>query len=63
MGTRVPGGGGRGDYAVVPNGLLAFLGSLYKKVAKTTSGTLVYRFERQTARNSFFFLGKTLSLT
>ena len=30
--------------------LLTFLGSLYKEVAKTTSGTLVYRFERQTAR-------------
>ena len=36
-------------YAVVPKGL-TFLGSLYKKSAKTTSGTLVYRFERQTAR-------------
>ena len=38
------------DYGVVPKGLLFFLGSLYKEVAKTTSGTLVYRFERQTAR-------------
>ena len=31
-------------------GLLTFLGSLYKEVAKTTSGTLVYLFERQIAR-------------
>ena len=31
-------------------GLLTFLGSLYKEVTKTTSGTLVYRFKRQTAR-------------
>ena len=38
------------DYEVVPKGLLTFLGSLYKEVTKTTSGTLVYRFERQTAR-------------
>ena len=37
-------------YGVVPKGSLTFLGSLYKEVAKTTSGTLVYRFERQTAR-------------
>ena len=37
-------------YGVVPKGLLTFLGSLYKEAAKTTSGTLVYRFERQTAR-------------
>ena len=37
-------------YGVVPKGLLTFLGSLHKQVAKTTSGTLVYRFERQTAR-------------
>ena len=35
------------QYGVVPKGLLTFLGSLYKVVAKTTSGTLVYRFERQ----------------
>ena len=35
---------------MVPKGFLTFLGSLYKEVAKTTSGTLVYRFERQTAR-------------
>ena len=33
---------------VVPEGLLTFLASLYKEVAKTTE-TLVYRFERQTA--------------
>ena len=41
---------------MVPKGLLTFLGSLYKEVAETTSGTLVYRFERQTARkkNSSF---------
>ena len=37
-------------YGVVPKWLLTFLGSLYKEVAKTTSGTLVYRFERQTHR-------------
>ena len=37
-------------YGVVPKGLLTFLGSLYKEVAKTASRTLVYRFERQTAR-------------
>ena len=35
---------------VVPKGLLTFLGSLYEEIAKTTFGTLVYRFERQTAR-------------
>ena len=34
----------------VPKGLLTFLGSLYKEVAKTTPGTLVCRLERQTAR-------------
>ena len=38
---------------MVPKGLLTFLGSLYKEVAKTTSRTLVYRFERQTARKIF----------
>ena len=37
-------------YGVVPKGLLTFRGSLHREVAKTTSGTLVYRFERQTAR-------------
>ena len=35
----------------VSKGLLTFLGSLYKEVAKTTSGTLLYRLERQTTRN------------
>ena len=34
-------------------GLLTFLGSLYKEVAKPTPGTLVYLFERQTARILF----------
>ena len=34
---------------VVLKQLLAFPGSLYKEDVKTTSGTLVYRFERQTA--------------
>ena len=37
-------------YGVVPKGVLTFLGSLHKEVAKTTSGTLVSRFERQTVR-------------
>ena len=46
-------------YGVVPKGLLTFLGSLYKEIAKTTSGILVYRFERQNARKKFF-LRKTL---
>ena len=41
------------DYGVVPKGLLTFLGSLYKEVAKSTSGTSVYRFERQTARKKY----------
>ena len=31
------------DYGVVPKGLLTLLGSLYKEVAKTTSGTLMSR--------------------
>ena len=39
-------------YGVVPKGLLTFLGTLYREVAKTTSGTLVYCFERQTARKN-----------
>ena len=39
---------------VVPKGLLTFFGSFYKEVAKTTPGTLVYRFERQTARKKIF---------
>ena len=42
-------------YGVVPKGLITFLGSLYKEVAKATSGTLVYRFERQTARKNSSF--------
>ena len=42
--------GGGGAYGVVPKGLLTFLGSLHKEVAKTTAGTLVYRFERQTEK-------------
>ena len=41
-------------YGVVSKRLLTFLCSLYKEVTKTTSGTLVYRFERQTARKKFF---------
>ena len=49
-------------YGVVPKRLLAFLGSLYKEVPKTTSGTLVYRFERQTARKKLF-LREILSST
>ena len=36
-------------YEVVPKGLLTFLDSLYKEGAKTTSGTFMYRFEKQTA--------------
>ena len=39
---------------VVPKGLFTFLGSLYKEVAKTTSGTLLCRVERQTARKKSF---------
>ena len=31
-------------YGVVLKGLLTLLGSLYKEVAKTTPGALVYRF-------------------
>ena len=37
-------------YGVVQKGLLTFLGSLCKEVAKTTPETLVYRFERLTTR-------------
>ena len=37
-------------YGAVSKGSLTFLGSLYKEVAKTTAGTLVYSFERQTTR-------------
>ena len=50
-------------YGVVPKGLLTFLGSLYKEVAKTTSGTLVYRFERHTARKKFLPSKNTVSST
>ena len=39
-------------YGVVPKGLLTFLGNLYKEVAKITSGTVVSRFERETARKN-----------
>ena len=46
-------------YGVVPKGLLTYLGSLYNEVAKTTSGTLVYRFERQTARKKIFLPSKS----
>ena len=42
-------------YRVVPKELLMFLGSLYKEVAKPTSGKLVYRFERHTARKKSSF--------
>ena len=42
----------RGIYGVVPEGLLTFLGSLYKGGAKASPGTLVYRFKRQTARKN-----------
>ena len=41
-------------YGVVPKGLLTFHGSLYKEGMKTTPGTLVYHFERQTTRKKFF---------
>ena len=34
-------------YGVVSKELLTFLGSLYKEVAKTTSGTFMYRFVRK----------------
>ena len=47
-------------YGMVPKGLLIFRGSPYKEVAKTTFGTLVYRFEGQTARKKYFFLRKPL---
>ena len=39
---------------MVSKGLLTFLGSLYKEVVKTTPGTLVDHFERQTTRIFFF---------
>ena len=47
-------------YGLVPQGLLTFLGSLYKEVAKTTPAALVCRLERQTARKKYFFLPQTL---
>ena len=54
------------QYGVVPKGLLTFLGSPYKEVAKTTSGTLVYHFKRQTAskkkKNSSFEKHSVLNL-
>ena len=43
---------------MVPKGLLTFLGSLYKEGAKTTPGTMVCRFERQTARKKVYFFQK-----
>ena len=46
-------------YGVVPKGLFTILGSVYKEVAKTTSGT----FERQTARNFFPLSKNTVSST
>ena len=48
-------------YGVVPNGLLTFLGSLYKEGAKTPPGTLVYHFERQTSRKNFLPSKNTVS--
>ena len=50
-------------YGVVPKGLLTFLGSLYKEVMKTTSGALVYRFERQNRQEKFLPPKNTVSLT
>ena len=50
-------------YGVVPKGLLALPGSLYKEVAKTTSGTLVYRFGRLTARKKNLPSKNTVSST
>ena len=45
-------------YGVVPKGLLTFFGSLHKEVAKTTSGTSVYCFDRLAARFFFSFVEK-----
>ena len=51
-------------YGVVPKRFLTLLGSLHKEVAKTTSGTLVYRFERQTVRKKVVLPSKdTVSST
>ena len=49
-------------YGVVPKRWLTFPGSFYKEVAKTTSGALVYRFERQTSKKNKFFLRKKHSV-
>ena len=46
---------------MVPKGLLTFLGSLHKEVAKTTSGTLAYRFKRQMARKKILPSKNTVS--
>ena len=48
------------NYGVVRKGLLTFLGSLYKEVTKTTSGTLVYPFKRQITRKCFVPLKNTV---
>ena len=49
------------DYEVVPKGLLTFLGSLYREVAKITFGTLVYIASRDKPTEKKFFLPKTVS--
>ena len=46
-------------FGVVPKGLLTFLGSFYKEIAKSTLVILICRFERQTTRKKIF-LPKTL---
>ena len=51
------------SYGVVAKGLLTFLGSLYKEVAKTTSEILVYVFERQNATKIFLPSKNTVSST
>ena len=48
-------------YGVVAKGLLTLFGSFYKEVAKTTPGTLVFRFERQTARKKVLPSRNTVS--
>ena len=50
-------------YGVVPKGLLTFLGCLYKDVMRTIPGTLVYRFERQTATKKVLPSKNTVSST
>ncbi|WP_419602533.1 hypothetical protein, partial [Thiolapillus sp.] len=63
IGSQETGVVGYTFYGVVPKGLLTFLGSLYKEGAKTTPGTLVYRFERQIDRKrKKFFLQKNTVL-